>query len=139
MRLIAYILLTFGVVAGVYWANVNNELNIGDECTLLKNECVFLTSKGEFRLKFEQEPVAEEELAILFDMPDGVIVKSAQVQGVNMFMGKTPVLFEEGLPENTAVTFLGSCNLAEMKWVLTVDYEIDGTQDSVSVFFSTYQ
>ncbi|MEM0909342.1 MAG: hypothetical protein AAGJ37_00090 [Pseudomonadota bacterium] len=135
----AYTTLILVVIFGVYWGNVNDRLNTSNQCALLKNECFFSTQKGEFRLKFEQTPIAEEELKIAFNIPDGLTVHHAHIQGINMYMGRIPVLFEDGLPENTAVTFLGSCNLVEMQWVLTIEYDVDGIRDSVQVFFSTYQ
>ncbi len=134
-----YILLVLALVFGVYLANVNEELNTSSTCTLLKNECHFSTPKGQFWLKFEQTPVAEEELNIFFGTPEGIKVKNAYIEGVNMYMGKTPVIFEDGLPANTAVTFLGSCNLEEMQWALYVETKVDAKSELFRIDFSTYQ
>jgi hypothetical protein len=44
-------------------------------------------------------------------------------------MGKTPVLFENEGNSELAVTFLGSCNLQEMQWILNVEVKNDATEE----------
>ena len=92
---------------------------------------------------FTQSPIVEEELFIVFESPERFQIKRAWIEGDNMYMGKTPILFENANKPNLGLTFLGSCNLAEMKWLLFVeliDTELKDAENIVlSASFSTHQ
>ena len=118
---------------------VNGKLNLTNECILLKNECSFQTEFGEVWLRFAQTPVVEVELYIDFKLPEAVQIENSFIMGKEMYMGRTAVLFEEDNPSGDAVTFLGSCNLPEMEWVLTLNYKAGDQKGSLSVYFSTSQ
>lgn len=89
---------------------------------------------------FEQQPITEEELFLVFDLDDSSSIVSAWVEGTDMYMGKTPVLFEDPLKPLQAVTFLGSCNLQEMQWQLNVKVKNNATAEValIQLYFYTY-
>ncbi len=113
--------LVFTAFAGVYFGNVNEKLNKSNECLLDSLACHYEFEGKYFSLIFEQVPQTEEELFIRFDLPENYRVKNAWIEGINMYMGKSPVIFDDS-PQR-GVTFLGSCNLDTMQWALYVKLE----------------
>ncbi|WP_395343238.1 hypothetical protein PN836_002955 [Ningiella sp. W23] len=91
-------------------------------------------------VSFEQTPVSEEELFLNFELPETVKIEDIWIEGVNMYMGKTPVLFEDENAPNRGVTFLGSCNLDEMQWQLKVQLSVNSKQGqhTLALPFNTY-
>lgn len=93
------------------------------------------------RIKFIQTPKVEEELLVTFDISTGNTIKQAWIEGANMYMGKTPVIFEQIGPNkiNQGLTFLGSCTQAHMEWHMFI--EVMDTEDKTKVYsarFNTY-
>ena len=67
----------------------------------------------------------------------GVKIVNAWIEGVNMYMGKTPIIFEQ--TPSVGITFLGSCNLPEMKWRINIEAQNnEGEINHYSAFFYTY-
>ncbi|MGB3726952.1 MAG: hypothetical protein WA981_14440 [Glaciecola sp.] len=121
--------------------SVNNTLTTSESCVLTNNKCTFSIDEQILRIEFSQTPIAEEELYIKFYTDSAWSVQNAFVQGINMYMGKTPVLFEK--PDNfeDGVIFLGSCNLAEMHWQMTINLSNKKTANTkvLTVLFTTLQ
>lgn len=140
-RLIITILLIFIAIFGVYLGNVSNSLNFSDSCDLTLNACEQHAFNERVRAKFEQAPITEEELFITFSSSESISIQNAWVEGVNMYMGKTPVLFEDPSQAERAVIFLGSCNLQEMQWQLNVNVKNNATSEValLQYKFYTYQ
>jgi len=147
--------LVIAVVYGQFWANVNKPLTTADGCELGTVPCVLLVNNQTLRVYFEHPPTPEEEMVINFDIPDGLRITKAWIEGVNMYMGKTPILFENANRLDQGITFLGSCSLSEMRWQMFVELKsVNSSQSSyssadkqvfknadtvtVSAFFSTY-
>jgi hypothetical protein len=139
-RIIVTIILLCVAVSGVYLTNVNESLNQDGECDITNNTCELRVFNQVIRVKFEQRPVTEEELSLNFSHSDTLTIKNAWVVGVNMYMGKTPVLFENPKRSERAVVFLGSCNLQEMHWRLYANIKNSATDEVALVYvtFSTY-
>lgn len=129
------------VILGIYLANVNDPLNSTGECDITSDICKVRVLNSQLSVKFEQVPQTEEELYLNFDLGRGLSIEKAWIEGVNMYMGKTPVLFEDPKNRERAVTFLGSCNLAEMQWRLHLKVKKDDSEElsSISLGFSTFR
>lgn len=128
------ILVLIGLI-GVYYENVNFSTYQGAECDLSASSCEFRLENEQISVKFLSDIVVEEEIFLEFDLSQGLKLEKAWIEGVNMFMGKTPVI-----KENEAyLTFLGSCNLDTMKWrlVFTVTNK-KGQASTHSAIFFTY-
>lgn len=140
LRLIVFLSLVFIAVLGIYIPNVNNSLNNNDQCLLTNTNCSFNTNTFNFSMTFNQKPIIEEELFINFNISSGYKIKNAWIEGVNMYMGKTPVIFTEPTDKSNveAVTFLGSCSQANMNWQLFIEVESpEEKSKTYSVYFST--
>lgn len=130
--------LIFIVLVGIYYVNVNGTSDITSECEITEESCVFKGKNGIINVKFLQAPVIEEELRLKFTVFGDVKIINVWVEGINMYMGKTPVIFEDN--PNIGITFLGACHLSEMKWRLNIEAENkEGEVLKYSAFFFTTQ
>lgn len=116
-------------VFAIYQKSVTNSLRENDACDITENSCQTVVFKNILRVNFEQKPVAEEELFLNFYVGADLSINKVWIEGVNMYMGKTPVLFENESNPELAVTFLGSCNLQEMQWILNVELKNNATEE----------
>lgn len=123
MSQIIFISLVIVVFFGANWANVTKSLISGQECQLRDNACFFSNDDMELSIEFMQAPVVEEELTLNFTFSDNVLVQGAWIEGVNMYMGKTPVIINTLNYRSplTGITFLGSCSQASMQWRLMLE------------------
>jgi hypothetical protein len=128
----------FSLIAiGIYYINVNKPSVKPSECEITNKTCVFRDNKTVFSINFLQEPEVEEELQIKFVTSGDVKIVNAWIEGVNMYMGKTPIIFEQ--TPSVGITFLGSCNLPEMKWRINIEAQNnEGEINHYSAFFYTY-
>ena len=132
--LILFIALVTISVAGVYYKNVNSPGASQERCDLNLDKCTFVYGEDEISVNFLSPIVTEEEVFLAFELPPNVKLTKAWIEGVNMFMGKTPVIEEAG----RYVTFLGSCNLGTMHWQLNMEIEDENGQvSSYSAVFYT--
>lgn len=111
-----FIFLIITVASGIYYKNVNEEQSSEEECDISAQMCTYADNNGKISINFLTKIAVEEEILLEIDLPRNVQLTEAWVEGVNMFMGKTPIIFENG----RYLTFLGSCNLQEMKWRLFI-------------------
>ena len=137
-RLILLVCLILALFFGMYVSNVNNSLNQSNECIIVNNVCSFSNATLNLRIKFRQAPQIEEELIINFDISKGNTIKIAWVEGVNMYMGKTPIIFDKvnGETTNNGITFLGSCTQPYMRWKLFV--EIVNVAEETEVYSAAF-
>ncbi|MFT7258401.1 MAG: hypothetical protein ACI9MS_000248 [Glaciecola sp.] len=117
--LILFITLITISLWGIYYKNVNSEINHQEECDLNVKKCTFLYEKNKINVSFLSPIVTEEEILLSIDMPQELKLSKAWIEGANMFMGETPIIKEE----LGYVTFLGSCNMAKMQWRLNLHVE----------------
>lgn len=139
-RLFVLVCLIIALFFGIYLSNVNKSLNLSNECIMLNNACSFSTATMNLRIKFQQAPVIEEELLLNVDISTGHTITGAWVEGVNMYMGKTPVIFTntDGKTTNNGITFLGSCTQPDMQWKLYIQVQDEAEKTEVySATFST--
>lgn len=125
----------------------------------LLNSCDFATSKCKTTLDFGKvelitkpqliTPESEISFSLNFTQSKVVAIKSAWLEGKNMFMGKIPLFFKkisapnaanntrlDNLESTTAVasvlfradTMIGACTEDQMIWQMVVVVEIDGVE-----------
>lgn len=136
--------LCLSVFAAKNILGVNKVLAEGQVCTLHQLRCLFSVDSKQFSIKFVQSPSVEQELAIKFTLPAGTRLGKVWIEGKNMYMGKTPVIFDTEANNGgdvSGLTFLGSCNLPEMTWQLNVQVINEKTEHikMYSVLFTTSQ
>ena len=130
--LIFFVSLCFISIAGIYYNSVNKAAESLDECDLSVRQCSFLHKDGEISVKFLSKIETEEELLLSIALPDSLQLEEAWIEGVNMYMGKTPII-----PENDVfVTFLGSCNLEKMQWRLS--FKVKNKNGQVENYSATF-
>ena len=118
----------FIVIAGFYLQSINNWSDASEKCVLIDNWCEIRKNDLTLRIEFDQTPVSEEEIALDIGLSDAYFVSNAWVEGVNMYMGKSPIVFEYEDKPSQGVMFLGSCHLDEMQWHLNIIVAKKGTQ-----------
>ncbi|GAA0345718.1 hypothetical protein GCM10009092_07760 [Bowmanella denitrificans] len=99
-------------------------------CELDKQDCAISLDEEDGKISIMPKPIPlEEELDISILLPAGVTFQAAHIEGVNMFMGRIPVIVEhiEGR-HHQAVSFLGSCTEPQMHWRLVLNLKRDDGQ-----------
>ncbi|MCF2947068.1 hypothetical protein L0668_03050 [Paraglaciecola aquimarina] len=142
-------LLIFSALVGVFlFLNQSPLNNSPNQCVVDENSYCSITLGQELvYVRFLQEIELEEELQVQISLPKSHFLRSAWVQGVNMYMGKTPVIInqkltiEGGEGENSyqGVLFLGACSEPNMRWQLIVQTkDLNQTTQVFLVNFKTY-
>lgn len=107
------------------WINLSKpEIPTGRQCPLTGGKCTLMFEEQAYSVSFAQGIIAlEEELNVTFRIPDGKALSASWIEGVNMFMGKIPVILNE--PDVPGIyhgiTFLGSCSEPNMRWRMVVE------------------
>ena len=141
-------LLAILVVAGcVYFAHKfqssaftqNSVVNgIGNSCTFVNETCEFLIREDIAIAHFSTPPVPEESITVSLSLPQGIVIESAWIEGMNMYMGKIPVLLEAQANGKWSGWFmLGSCSEPVMRWQLRLN--IEGVEQPHYLYFVTQQ
>ncbi|KZN64866.1 hypothetical protein N473_13815 [Pseudoalteromonas luteoviolacea CPMOR-1] len=82
---------------------------------------------------------AEEPFVIFVKTQPEIKLSSAYIEGVSMYMGKIPIVFnkvDSGLWR--AEVMVGACNLAEMQWQVLVP-SFKGSTPSNPLYFFSYR
>jgi hypothetical protein len=103
-------------VSAICYQFVNRSKNELSNCEIQSRTCTLSQGNGEIRIEFLTPIKTEEEILLSITVPKAITIETAWVEGVNMYMGKTPLIQEN----SHYTTFLGSCNLATMKWQLNI-------------------
>jgi hypothetical protein len=113
-------------VAHSYQSSVSTDTDIisglKSSCTFSNKTCEFLID-GELAVaRFSSQPMPEESITLSLRMPNDEIIESAWIEGVNMYMGKVPVLLEQSVKGEWSGWFmLGSCSEPVMTWQLRLN------------------
>ena len=67
---------------------------IGNSCNFVNETCEFLIDDRLAIATFSAMPEAEESVTVKLLVPEGEEIESAWIEGVNMYMGKIPVLLD---------------------------------------------
>lgn len=132
------------VAFGVYWAKQelsssglksNSELQ-SLQCNFVNSQCRFLLDQKPVVAAFDAVPAPEESVTLTLSLPTGEAVERAWIEGVNMYMGKVPVLME---PDGTGAWhgwfMLGSCSEPMMQWRMTLT--LKGRREPAYLYFKT--
>jgi len=96
----------------------------GIACLVVKDRCQFNLGNETLTLRFTPEPQIEEQLIVDFRGTGASHIQSVFIEGVNMYMGKIPVVQEkkkEGQWEGW--TMLGACSEPDMVWDMVITFE----------------
>lgn len=136
------VLTLFALGMFAYWYK-SNQVATDVFCQFEESTCTVLGSESEFSLSVSPFPIKiEERLIFTLELEPGVTFESAWIQGVNMYMGKIPVLpLDDKLSTTTRLqleSYLGSCSEPKMRWqmILTLS-DSTGRQFSRYINFST--
>ncbi len=95
---------------------------IGNSCNFVNETCEFLIDDRLAIATFSAMPEAEESVTVKLFVPEGEEIESAWIEGVNMYMGKIPVLLDnDGRGKWSGWFMLGSCREPVMKWQLRLN------------------
>lgn len=106
-------------------------------CKVENGQCQITNNGQSVALQITPKNIPlEEELALHFELPDELIIRQGWITGINMYMGKTPVIIQSVTGNLTkAVTFLGSCSEPNMQWLLSLEVENQQTNEQRSLYF----
>lgn len=126
---IGLLAIVFTIYFSFYFQFFNKDIPVSDTCILQNNKCELKQEDLKLGIVFNKEPVTEEEVFFNIALDEGWEIKRAWVEGVNMYMGKSPAVFENPKLPTQGLFFLGSCNLEKMEWRLIIDVQktlVDG-------------
>lgn len=128
----------------VYWAKQelsssglksNSELK-SLQCNFVNSQCRLLLEQKPVVATFDTAPTPEESVTLSLSLPPGEEIESAWIEGVNMYMGKVPVLIE---PDEAGLWqgwfMLGSCSQPLMQWQMTLTFK--GRNNPAHLYFTT--
>ncbi|RYV01430.1 hypothetical protein SOPP22_13640 [Shewanella sp. OPT22] len=102
-------------------------------CNFLVSSCLKEANGAEIALFISPNTVpSEQDLTISLKSNKNITIKSARIEGRDMFMGVIPIKVKE-LNNNdfSANAILGSCASGYMVWRLFVTYELNGQTSTV--------
>ncbi|WP_394220231.1 hypothetical protein [Alteromonas gracilis] len=109
---------------------------IGNSCNFVNETCEFLIDGKIAIATFSTAPIPEESVTLKLFIPQNQSIESAWIEGVNMYMGKIPVLLNDnGEGKWSGWFMLGSCSEPVMKWQLRLN--IEGKESPSYLYFVT--
>lgn len=118
------------------WLQENQKETALDDsdCRLENSACSVQLEGGNLEVEILSRPIPlEEQVTIDFQLPSGAELLKAHIEGINMYMGRIPVLLER-LDAQTVrgQTFLGSCSEPSMKWRLILVLQVPSQAQPVT-------
>lgn len=111
---------------------------IGNSCNFVNETCELLIDEKLAIASFSTMPEPEESVTVKLIIPEGNNIESAWIEGVNMYMGKIPVLLDtDGEGKWSGWFMLGSCSEPVMKWQLRLN--VEGMDSPSYLYFVTQQ
>ena len=111
---------------------------IGNSCNFVNETCEFLIDGEVAIATFSTMPEPEESVTLKILIPENQEIESAWIEGVNMYMGKIPVLLDnDGEGKWSGWFMLGSCSEPVMKWQLRLN--IKDKESPSYLYFVTQQ
>ena len=109
---------------------------LGNPCTFVNLTCEIGHEQNKVSATFESIPEAEESIIVNFSLPFSQQIESVWIEGVNMYMGKVPVLAERIKEGSWSGWFmLGSCSEPQMRWKMLI--HVEDKPDPYVMFFET--
>lgn len=119
--------------------SIENEAShngLGNQCDFVNLQCQFALDGEAAYASFSEPPKTEESITVHFNLPAEIEIQSVWVEGVNMYMGKIPVLPEQTQSGEWEGWFmLGSCSEPVMRWKMLVN--IKGRTEPAFLYFTT--
>jgi hypothetical protein len=103
LSILVFVSLVLIVIAGVYTQSRSPQINQSLTCYLEKNNCVFGEESIDLSIIFRQKPVIEEELFVEILHASEQKISRAWIEGINMYMGKIPVMFDDPIKQGVRV------------------------------------
>lgn len=115
----------FALALLLFFAYLANQPDhsVGNQCQLGRNGCEFSLGKGhKLRVEVGTFPLQlEETWPLILHYPTDWQLEEAWIEGVNMYMGKSPlILLTQGLEKTELEGFLGSCSEPKMRWRMVI-------------------
>ncbi len=114
-------------------------------CIPSQSECAVNTKAGQFKVSFnQQQPAAETPFEIHVEYNGEQTIKSVSgyLEGIDMFMGKIPLIFTEFDSSNKnerlfiAKAMFGACSFEQMKWKAIFIADIEDNENLKQALFS---
>ncbi len=139
-------LLTFAsTLIIIYMLNSTSLKKNSYTCTLYLQKCDIQLNEGPLQVVILEQLVVEELIPVKISLPTPLKVEQIHIEGINMYMGKSPVHQISGISTDLSSVqdewvgefFLGSCALAQMEWRMVV--KLEGYDKAVNILFTTHQ
>lgn len=118
------------------------QINDQSYCDFSAGTCVQTYAFGSFELDANPNVVMSEN-EIFFSLTSKskqpMKIKSAWLEGKDMFMGKIPLFFEQNNGVYHANTLIGACTEEQMIWTMRVELEINEKIETAMFDFTSYQ
>ena len=119
-----------------------NQVETEVSCEFQSASCKVKGLEQELNIEVTPFPIkVEESIRFAIEMEKGVSFESGWIQGVNMYMGRIPVLPVSDSENNTVLeleTFLGSCSEPNMRWQMILTFvDNQGVQFQRFINFET--
>ncbi len=135
----------FIIIAFIWnWPEQNRiETNKGTLlCDFEYSPCAFNSSQGKAWLQAEPAIIKTENeitFSLSFDDPSNVVIKTARLEGKDMYMGVIPVFFTKVGEQYRGGAMLGACMHDKMVWQMFVEIEVDGKPQTLVYDFYSEQ
>ena len=142
----ALFLLAFAsILIIIYTLNTTSFNKNSYDCTVYVQKCDIQLKEGPLRVLILEQLVVEELIPVKISLPTPLKVEQIHIEGINMYMGKSPVHqiagrytdLRSNQNEWVGEFFLGSCALAQMDWRMVI--QLKGYDKAINVLFTTHQ
>lgn len=140
IKQIFWLFLLLALTLWVWLQPLPSNQQVGNSCKLDDGFCQLSLDGVDYSLEteFQQIPL-EEEVKLELRFNDGLRPEKIWVEGINMYMGKIPVIIEQqdsGWLQG--LFFLGSCSEPHMRWQLIAEFKTaSGVKKQVRFLFET--
>ena len=111
-------------------------MGLDNHCEFVNSQCSINHNNNVVLSTFSSIPEAETSITVNFSLPDVMEIDSVWIEGVNMYMGKVPVLVEKTEPGEWSGWFmLGVCSEPVMRWKMIM--YLENSNEPLSFFFET--
>lgn len=124
-RLIQILFLMAVLITAFVWRTITYEPTqpsdqLENSCQLMAEECTKLNGEGAYNISLSPFPaIANSELFLQVGNTD--VKPNAVVEGLSMYMGSIPVVFEKQADGWVGRFTVPECTHAEMEWVIKLN------------------
>lgn len=107
-------------------------------CVVERHACRFTAQENNVSVAISPAPI-KVETELLIELNNSSLIQdvsNAYIEGVSMYMGKIPVLFELNNDNDWhATTMLGMCSEPNMQWRLVLEVTLSGSDKYEKIVF----